>query len=300
MQRRRQPLGPALPEHPAAPRGASPVRARGFSAAVAASLLVHGVAVAIAAAPRGESAWGDAPAPLVAEGIALEPRTDDEQPGLAGESAEATPPGSPGDRTTANAAAGTAANAAASTAANAAAGTATSFSERSAAPARVVPRGRRGAKGSPQGQPVEPALFGAVGERGAVPLATAFTRAFPSVASADPTWARVPFGAAGTADVTLVLDEGGHLVSQQVSGAPSPALAEGVRRTLALLKARTFVARGRTTRLRVRAAVSADTVHDGLHGDVFAIGASFQGNAGNAFFALAIGRRVDLVITEVR
>ena len=41
-------------------------------------------------------------------------------------------------------------------------------------------------------------------------------------------------------------------------------------------------------------AISTDAVHDGLHGDVFAIGGSFAGAEGSAFFALAIGRRIDV------
>jgi hypothetical protein len=67
-----------------------------------------------------------------------------------------------------------------------------------------------------------------------------------------------------------------------------------IRRTLALIKGRTFVAKGKITKLSLAAKVSADAVHDGLHGDVFAIGGSFAGGEGNAFFALAIGRRIDV------
>jgi hypothetical protein len=44
----------------------------------------------------------------------------------------------------------------------------------------------------------------------------------------------------------------------------------------------------------VVATVTPDSVHDGLHGDVFAIGGSFAGGEGSAFFALAIGRRIDV------
>jgi len=144
----------------------------------------------------------------------------------------------------------------------------------------------------------KPALYGAVGVRFATDLATTFTRAFPQTASADPVWGSVPFGAAGTADVTLTLDDAGHLTGSSISGAPSQALRRGIERTLALLGPRTFTARGMTTRLRVVARVGKDDVHDGLHGEVFALsGGSFAGEVGTAFFALPAaggGRRIDV------
>jgi hypothetical protein len=144
-----------------------------------------------------------------------------------------------------------------------------------------------------------PALFGAVGERSAVDLATTFTRAFPQAASADLMWSSVPFGSAGAAEVTLQLDDSGHLVGHTVAGAPSHALRRGIESTLALLGARPFTARGAVTRLHIAARVSRNDVHDGLHGDVFALsGGSFTGEVGTAFFALPAaatgGRRVDV------
>ena len=139
-----------------------------------------------------------------------------------------------------------------------------------------------------------PALYGAVGERSAADLATAFTRGFPQAASADPVWRAAPLGSAGQAEVVLTLDESGHIADTQVLGSPSPALTSAIRRTLALIKGRPFVAKGKVTKLHLVASVSADAVHDGLHGDVFAIGGSFAGEEGSAFFALAIGRRIDV------
>jgi hypothetical protein len=49
----------------------------------------------------------------------------------------------------------------------------------------------------------------------------------------------------------------------------------------------------------VTARIARDDVHDGLHGDVFALsGGSFSGDVGTAFFALPAGsgpgRRVDV------
>ena len=143
-----------------------------------------------------------------------------------------------------------------------------------------------------------PPLFGAVGERGVADLATAFTRAFPQAASGDASWTQVPFGSAGTADVALEIDDTGHLVDTHVGGNPSQALRDGIQRALVLIRARSFVATAAVTRLHIVSTVSPDSVHDGLHGDVFAIGGSFAGREGSAFFALAIGRRIDLTITR--
>ncbi|MGA7122900.1 MAG: hypothetical protein WBY94_22555 [Polyangiaceae bacterium] len=148
---------------------------------------------------------------------------------------------------------------------------------------------------------VPPALFGAVGVRFATDLATTFTRAFPQAASADRIWSSVPFGSAGRADVTLVLDKDGRLARSGIDGSPSSALRGSIERTLVLLGTRDFTARGAVTRLRMTARVSRDDVHDGLHGDVFALSAgSFSGDVGSAFFALppagGPGRRVDVEI----
>ena len=141
------------------------------------------------------------------------------------------------------------------------------------------------------------ALYGAAGDRSAVDLATAITRGFPQAASADPAWAQAPMGPAGDVTVVLTLDDGGKLVASDVGAGASAALQSGIRRTLALVGGRAFTSRGKVTRLRLVATVSPDTVHDGLHGDVFAIGGSYTGNEGQAFFALAIGRRIDLKVS---
>jgi hypothetical protein len=168
------------------------------------------------------------------------------------------------------------------------------------APPKTAAGGPKGAHDAPRGGDEGgeagegPKLYGAAGDRSAVDLATAVTRGFPQAASADPAWATVPMGPGGEATLLLTLDETGKLVSSEVLGSPSPALAEGIRRTLALVRGRAFTARGRVTKLHLSATISPDTVHDGLHGDVFAIGGSYTGNEGQAFFALAIGRRVDL------
>lgn len=178
---------------------------------------------------------------------------------------------------------------------------------RPAPPAHARPAARPSHQGRPSAGHAAPAageapesgtgaagLYGAVGDRSAADLASAFTRGFPQAASGDAAWRTAPLGPAGEALVTLTLDETGHITDAQVTGTPSAALAAGVRRTLALVRARPFTARAKVTKLRLTATVASDTVHDGLHGDVFAIGGSFAGGEGSAFFALAIGRRIDL------
>jgi hypothetical protein len=80
-----------------------------------------------------------------------------------------------------------------------------------------------------------------------------------------------------------------------VNGAAGAALARGIQRTMALIGGRTFTARGPRTRLHVAATISANVVHDGLHGDVFAV--SGATGDGAAFFALPVGRRIDLRVT---
>jgi hypothetical protein len=129
-------------------------------------------------------------------------------------------------------------------------------------------------------------------------LATAFTRTFPLASSGDGAWIAAPFGSAGRAEVVLTLSPEGALVQVAVRGSPSNALARSIVRTLILLKARAFTARGAVTRLLLEASVEKDEKHDGLHGDVFALGGSFVQNEGTAFFALAVGRRINLRVRQ--
>ncbi len=139
-------------------------------------------------------------------------------------------------------------------------------------------------------------LFGAVGERSAADLATAFVRGFPQVASVDPAWAKVKLGPLASATIELTLSEEGRIVAHDVISAPEP-LAQALDRTVGLLRGRKFTARGAKTKLTLKCVVSADSVYDGLHGEVFAVGASFAGKTGNAFFALASGRRIDVDVS---
>lgn len=136
--------------------------------------------------------------------------------------------------------------------------------------------------------------FGAIGDRSATDLLTAITHGFAQGASGDPAWRTAPLGSAGEATLTLTLGEDGHIESEHLSGSPSPALASGIRRTLSLIRGRAFVAKGKVTKLHLTATVTNDSVHDKTRGDVFAIGRSVAGGEGHGWFALAIGRRIDL------
>jgi len=159
------------------------------------------------------------------------------------------------------------------------------------APGRVRPPERATPSRRPSpGGAGSSALFGAVGDRSAADLTRAFTRGFPQAASGDPAWKTVTFGSAGDATLVLTLDDAGHIQDVQVLGSPSTALAQGIRRTLSLIKGRPFTARGKVTKLRLSATVIPNTVPDGLHGDVFAIGAGDD----EGFFALSVGRRIEL------
>ncbi len=143
--------------------------------------------------------------------------------------------------------------------------------------------------------PPAPSLYGAVGERSAVDLVPAFQRAFAQTASADPSWQAAPLGSVSKASLVVVLDETGHISGSSLGGSAAPALASSVQRTLALLSHRPFVARGARTTLQLSSQVTADTAHDGLHGDRFALGVG-----ATAWFALPSGRRIDLHVTAGR
>jgi hypothetical protein len=118
---------------------------------------------------------------------------------------------------------------------------------------------------------------------------------FVSTASADPSWATAQLGPASQADVTISLDETGHFETADVSA--SGCLASSISRTLSLLRARPFTAKSKVTRLHFAAVISPATPDpEHLHGDVFAIHAPDEN--GNGFFALSIGRRIDVKITS--
>lgn len=148
--------------------------------------------------------------------------------------------------------------------------------------------------GDTEGSSSSGLTFGATGDRSATDLLTAITHGFAQGASGDPAWRSAPLGSAGDATLTITLGEDGHIESTAISGNPSAALSSGIHRTMALIKGRPFVAKGKVTKLRVSATVSNDAVHDNSGSDVFAIGRSVAGGEGHGWFALSVGRRIDL------
>ncbi len=140
-------------------------------------------------------------------------------------------------------------------------------------------------------------LYGAVGDRAAVDLATAFRRSFVLSASANPVWGNVPLGSAGKAVVTLEIDDSGKLVGQHVDGSPSAALASGIRSTLSVLGGRSFTSRAKVVRLEVSVVVRTTTSGDAI-GDVF--GLDVGSDQKPATFSLRVGRKIDLQIRGMR
>ena len=148
--------------------------------------------------------------------------------------------------------------------------------------------------GDPGGSTSSGLTFGATGDRSATDLLTAITHGFAQGASGDASWRTAPIGSAGDATLTITLGEDGHIESETISGNASPALQSGIRRTMALIRGRPFVAKGKVTKLHLTATVSNDAVHDNSGSDVFAIGRSVAGGEGHGWFALSVGRRIDL------
>jgi hypothetical protein len=159
------------------------------------------------------------------------------------------------------------------------------------APPRRPADATPGEEGAARAATGEEALYGAVGERGAVELAGAYARAFTQTASADPAWQKAPLGSAGEAVVALTIDERGRITNEAVKGAPGPALSSSIQRTLALVRGRTFVARGKVTTIRISATVTQGAPgDDGLENDRFGIAV----HGGKASFVLPIGRRIQV------
>ncbi len=144
-----------------------------------------------------------------------------------------------------------------------------------------------------------PLAYGALGDRSAVDVTVALARGFPQAASPDPIWRTVPLGDAGSALLEIDLAEDGTLARWSLGAGASPALRQAITRTMAFIGGRTFLARGPTTKLHVSARVGSDAVRDGADA-VYAIHSEHEGQSASAYFSLAIGRRVDLVITPAR
>ena len=138
--------------------------------------------------------------------------------------------------------------------------------------------------------------------RYAVDLLKTFTRAMPQVAMQDTQWATLAIGPVGEADVTLELDDAGHLSDRlDFRGAPAPAIRTAVVRAAALIGGHAFVAKSARSHLVIAATITKDTGEDEYHGSRIALSGTgeFVGNVGKAFFALPIGRRIDFTLKLV-
>ncbi len=167
------------------------------------------------------------------------------------------------------------------------------------APAHPPPRrARAGARASHEGRPSggrsegakdgvtggtgsTPGTYGAVGDRSAQDLRTAFLRAFSWTASANPAWSKAPVGPLGEVTVAITIDESGHVTDYTIGGAPSPLLRRGLDSAMQLIKNRPFTSQGKVTRLHFSAAI-----RDG-GGGVFGVDSSGS-------FTLPIGHEVAL------
>ncbi len=168
--------------------------------------------------------------------------------------------------------------------------------EHAVEPARPKPRITSHGEGTAAAAVDVPLTYGALGDRSAVDVTVALSRGFPQAASPDPIWRTVPFGDAGSAILEIDLAEDGTLARWSLGAGASPALRQAITRTMAFIGGRTFLARGPKTKLHVAARVTSDAVRDGSDA-VYAIHAEHEGQNASAYFSLAIGRRVDLVIT---
>ena len=162
-------------------------------------------------------------------------------------------------------------------------------------------RPRLATRGEPSSEKTveAPLTYGAMGDRSATTLIVAVARGFPQAASTDPVWRTVPFGDAGDATLQIDLEADGTLARWSLGPGASPALRQAMVRTMAFVSGRSFIARGAVTKLRLSARVSADAVRDGSDA-VYAIHSEHEGDHASAFFSLASGRRVDLVITALK
>jgi hypothetical protein len=144
-----------------------------------------------------------------------------------------------------------------------------------------------------------PLTYGAVGDRSAASVIVAVSRGFPQAASTDVVWRTEPFGDAGSATLEIEIAEDGSLVRWSLGPGASAALRQAMVRTMAFIESRTFIARGRVTKLHISGRVTADAVRDGTDA-VYAIHSEHEGDAASAYFSLSSGRRVDLVIAAGR
>jgi hypothetical protein len=115
----------------------------------------------------------------------------------------------------------------------------------------------------------------------------------------DKAWAALPVGPVGTADVTIEIDDSGHLSAAAISfaGSPPPPLRSASTRALAMVAGHAFTARGARSHLSISATISAPSNEDEFHGTRVALSgvAECSGFVCKPFFAQP-GRRVDFTV----
>ncbi len=148
--------------------------------------------------------------------------------------------------------------------------------------------------------------FGAEGAGGVRDLGRAFTRAIPPACDADPLWKSAPAGDAGRIELSLEVDERGHVTGFEVeTRTPPRALVSLARRTVAMLEAGTFalgpggLARG-SQRLEISARVSELDAEEEEAARSFGLRYTWEAGRGTASFTQVGGRRVDVSVRMVR
>jgi len=154
---------------------------------------------------------------------------------------------------------------------------------------------------------------GTFGAEGAAPgvrdLLGAFVRTVPLVASADQaTWSTLPLGAAGSADVTLVLDDEGK--PRLASSSPAPAhVRRLVTKTVSVMSGGRFgisSTEGIATEQKLRIALTitqegAPSQDQAVSGGLFALRFDPPDTHGvrHASFTLGSGRHVDVAVRPI-
>lgn len=146
--------------------------------------------------------------------------------------------------------------------------------------------------------------FGAEGPASVRDLGRALTRAIPPACDADPVWATLPPGDAGTLEAAVHVDADGHITSAEPRGAVQPkALLNVLRRTIPMLQAGTFAVReggtGEGTEiLELGARVSeAESADDGSPNQ---LAFEYGRGRGKARFTQSSGRRVEISVRVIR
>jgi outer membrane biosynthesis protein TonB len=147
--------------------------------------------------------------------------------------------------------------------------------------------------------------FGSEGQAAKRDLGRAFTRAIPAACAADPVWAKLAAGDAGTLRVELRIDAEGHIAGAEPLGdSPAKHLVNVLRRTVPLLQAGTFAVRGGAVTagkqtLELKAVVSDETASDDEANGRDKLAFSYDGGRGKASFTQTGGRRVDVSVRVV-